>query len=384
MTKKRTIALDRIRTDGWFERLGESIGSFQTLCDVLGERFFAFSLIAQARVSSLMIDRFNADNSLVEFCFSGMGDPDDEEPERVNVVEFRRRVVERLIEEDAPSGPAPTGADDLDGIQRHIGPQLLLLAPLYDIEVRELVVDGADSSLLVDHDGEESLIELPEFRRLLLERVCDDLERGVQRGPGTAIDLNTVAEAESAADAGRWERVVQLLGSWPMPLAIYWRTPEGQNLPESARQRIAEGLGLLGTAYGKLGDTAQGEEVMRLAVQYAQEGLAGARIFGQFGRMLLEGQRYGEAIGPLRRATMLAPDGSDARPALLLDLARCYRARSGRVAALASVEAAREAGAGAPAVADLDSWLTEELGEPLQRWRDLVGKGGAKRLGSRG
>ena len=49
MTKKRTIVLDRIRTDGWFERLGESIGSFETLCEVLGERFFAFSLIAQAR-----------------------------------------------------------------------------------------------------------------------------------------------------------------------------------------------------------------------------------------------------------------------------------------------------------------------------------------------
>ena len=46
MAKTRTISLERIRTDGWFERLGESIGSFHTLCDVLGERFFAFALIA--------------------------------------------------------------------------------------------------------------------------------------------------------------------------------------------------------------------------------------------------------------------------------------------------------------------------------------------------
>ncbi|MBM4376166.1 MAG: hypothetical protein FJ095_13875 [Deltaproteobacteria bacterium] len=374
MTKKRTIVLDRIRTDGWFERLGESIGSFQTLCDVLGDRFFAFSLIAQARVSSLMIDRFNTDNSLVEFSFAGMGDPDDEEPERMSVIEFRRRVVDRLLI-DEPAGPSASDVvDDPESLQRHIGPRILLLAPLYGIGVRELLVEGTSSSIRIDHEGDDAVLDLAEFRGLILERVQDDLERGTQRNSGTAIDLNSVAEAEAAAAEERWERVAQLLGSWPMPLAVYWRTPEGQNLPEAARQRIAEGLGLLGTACAKLGDSSQGEEVMRLAVQYANEGTSGSRIFARLGRMLFEANRHGEAIASLRRAGMLAPQESDDLPGIFLDIARCFMARGARIAALGALRAAQRAGLAAADSSEVERWLVAELGAPLERWRGLVEK----------
>src|SRR5512145_3117509 len=100
MDRERRISLDRIRTDGWFERVGESVSSFRTLCDVLGERFFAFALIVGARVSSLMIDRFNPDQSLVEFT---LGEPDlqntqflSDVEELVTVVEFRQRLVNAL------------------------------------------------------------------------------------------------------------------------------------------------------------------------------------------------------------------------------------------------------------------------------------------------
>lgn len=374
MTKLHTIALDRIRTDGWFERLGESIGSFQTLCEVLGERFFAFSLIAQARVSSLMIDRFNPDNSLVEFCFSGAGDPDDEDTERVNVVEFRRRVVERLLHEEVAGPTSPELlANDTEALQRHIGARLLLLAPIYGFGVREMLIEGSTSSLRVDLDGDESVIALTEFRRLLQNRVRDELDRrGDRASSGSAIDLNDVAEAEKAAAENRWEKVVQLLGSWPMPLAVYWRTPEGQMLPDPARQRIAEGLGLLGTACSKLGDAAQGEEVMRLAVQYAQEGISGSRIFARLGRMLMEGSRPGEAIASLRRASMLVPADSPEQPSILLDLARCFQARGAKVSTLASLVAAKRAGASTADAMELQQWLEAELGAPFAKWRALT------------
>ena len=39
--KKQEFSLDAVRTDGWFERIGEGIGSFQALCEIVGERFFA-------------------------------------------------------------------------------------------------------------------------------------------------------------------------------------------------------------------------------------------------------------------------------------------------------------------------------------------------------
>jgi len=61
------VSLDSIRTDGWFERIGEGIGSFQALCDIVGPRFFAFAMITGARITSLTVDRRNADNTLVDF-----------------------------------------------------------------------------------------------------------------------------------------------------------------------------------------------------------------------------------------------------------------------------------------------------------------------------
>ena len=54
---KKQFPLDALRTDGWFERIGEGIGSFQALCEIVGERFFAFSIIVGARITALTIDR---------------------------------------------------------------------------------------------------------------------------------------------------------------------------------------------------------------------------------------------------------------------------------------------------------------------------------------
>ncbi|MGC4069812.1 MAG: hypothetical protein QM784_35170 [Polyangiaceae bacterium] len=55
MSSNRVFPLESIRTDGWFERIGEGIGSFQTLCEVIGPKFFAFAMIAGARIVALTI-----------------------------------------------------------------------------------------------------------------------------------------------------------------------------------------------------------------------------------------------------------------------------------------------------------------------------------------
>lgn len=369
---ERTIALDRIRTDGWFERLGESIGSFHTLCDVLGERFFAFALIAGARVSSLMIDRFNPDQSLVEFSLGGMDDEQEmaeDATQRLTVTEFRERLVSILLTEE-PAGPAAHElGEDLEALQRHIGPRALLLAPLYGYGLRELQANERGATLVVERRGQAERYAIPAFRERLREHIQDELKRGVQRQTtGTAIDLNHVDVAERAAAATDWAKVVSLLGSWPMPLAIYWRTPEGQMLPEQARQRIAEGLGLLGTACGKLGDHAQGEEVLRLAVQYAQDGSAAPAIFARLGEMFLAGERYGEAIGPLRRAKALGGSAKD----LLPGLAKAFCERQRFVAALACMRDAERLGASRESLQELRAQLEAQLGDKLDRWQKLV------------
>src|SRR5512145_1410084 len=144
MDRERRISLDRIRTDGWFERVGESIASFRTLCDVLGEHFFAFALIVGARVSSLMIDRFNPDQSQVEFTLGGIdGEPNaflPEVEERVTVVEFRRRLVAALVSEEQRGLMPEDLGEDMESLQRFIGPRTLLLAPLYGYGLKQLVI----------------------------------------------------------------------------------------------------------------------------------------------------------------------------------------------------------------------------------------------------
>jgi hypothetical protein len=343
---------------------------------VLGERFFAFALIVGARVSSLMIDRFNPDQSLVEFSFSAAEPartpPAAAEPEeRVSVLEFRRRLVTTLTADEPRTVTPDEVTDDIDVLQRFIGPKVLLLAPLYGYTLKQLVVTRKGASVRAEHEGKEKAFELEELRQRLKKHVRDDLAKGVERKGGTAIDLNRVAEAEKAADGGDWRKVMELLGTWPMPLAIYWRTPEGQMLPDQARQRIAEGLGLLGTACGKLGDDAQGEEVLRLAVQYAQEGSAAKAIFLRMARAYLDARRFGEAIAPLRRARSLGAPPKEVLP----ELARALFERSRLVGAFGCVREARASRIAAPGLDRVQADLAKRLGAALERWRKLVDNG---------
>ena len=79
MSPGHVFSLDAVRTDGWFERIGEGIGSFQALCEIVGERFFAFSMIIGARITALTVDRRNPDNTLVDFVVGVSGPTADAE-----------------------------------------------------------------------------------------------------------------------------------------------------------------------------------------------------------------------------------------------------------------------------------------------------------------
>ena len=145
MQSPLVVSLDAIRTDGWFERVGEGIGSFQALCDIIGARFFAFSMITGARITSLTVDRRVPDNTLVEFALGGDDLGNGAEAQRLTLAEFRRRLVNALVMEE-PSGPAPTRATDLEAVQLHIGVRYLLLAPLYGYAFKELRIAAACSA----------------------------------------------------------------------------------------------------------------------------------------------------------------------------------------------------------------------------------------------
>jgi hypothetical protein len=368
MPAGQIFPLDAIRTDGWFERIGEGIGSFQALCEIIGERFFAFSMITGARITAVTVDRRNPDNTLVDFTV-GAGTAEDPmgESQRLTLADFRRRLVGALLT-DEPVPPVPTRETDLEGLQLFIGVRYLLLAPLYGYNLRQLAVTDHGCDLQLVHDGLEEKYELDAFRMRIRAHVRDELER-VAAGNRGAIDLARVSDAEAASNAGDDGKVVQLLGAWPAPLAIFLRTPEGQMLGAEPRALIAKGLGLLGTACVRLGDVAQGEEIFRLGIQYGQDGSAAAEIFRRLGEAMMDDGRPGEAIAPLRRALAL---GGEAK-VLWPQLCRAFLRRERYVAAFASMRQAISAGATREDLAEETAKIEGALGHVLAAWRAKVG-----------
>jgi hypothetical protein len=369
-SRPREFELDAVRTDGWFERIGEGIGSFQALCEIIGERFFAFSIIVGARITALTVDRRNPDLSLVDFVVGARESEEGLEPQRLTLADFRRRLVGALLVEDDRELPAPVRETEIEVIQLYIGVRYLLLAPLYGYSLRKLVTGGEgqeDAELVVVHDGVEEAHELDAFRFRVRALVREELER-LTSGSRSAIDLSKVTEAEAAAQNDDWPQVIQLLGTWPAPLAIFLRTPEGQLLTPDARSLISKGLALLGSACVNVGEIDQAEEVFRIGIQYAQEGMAAADLFRRLGQALLDSDRPGEAIGPLRRALAFGGPPAGVMP----PLARAFLRRNKWVAAYACLREALEAGVAEREIAEELRASEAALGLPLTAWKARI------------
>lgn len=368
MSDIRVFPLESIRTDGWFERIGDSIGSFQALCDIVGAHFFAFAMITGARITALTVDRRNPDNTMVDFAVGGDdADSLQAEPQRLTLAEFRKRLVGALIVDDEV-GPTPVRPTDTEALQRHVGVRYLLLAPIYGYSLLELTAGPTGSHIRVLHDGVEELHPLIAFRGRLRAHVREELSRS-QRS-ASAIDLTRVAEAEKAARAGEHVRVLELLGAWPAPLAIFLRTPEGQQLSAETRATIARGLGLLGSGCIALDEVNKGEEILRLAIQYAGDGPEASDIYRRLGLSIVQDGRPGEAIGPLRRAANLGSPADAIWPVL----AEAFAARGRNLAALAAALEGEAGGVAPERFSEARNRAESALGEPLKAWNELVSK----------
>lgn len=368
MSAARQFSLEAIRTDGWFERIGETIGSFQALCDIIGPRFFAFAMITGARITALTVDRRVPDNTVVDFTVGDDDDSTEAEPQSVTLAEFRRRLVAALVQEEHVT-PAPARDTDVEGLQKHIGVRYLLLSPLFGYGLRSLRVDDDGSRIEVLHDGVEESYQLSAFRARLRTHVRQEFER-LSRGQGQgAIDLGRVADAERAATARDFGKVIELIGAWPAPLAIFLRTPEGQMLGPEARATVARGLSLLGTACAELEDFDKAEEILRLAVQYAGDADGAGDVYRRLGSALLAHGRAGESIGALRRAVALGAEPITVWPAL----GYAFLERGRNLAALAATFAGVEAGVPIEALLQVREIAIGRLGPAFAAWADATG-----------
>lgn len=359
---RRTIPLDAARADGWFEKLAESGSSFDQLCDILGDRFVAFTVIAGVQVTSVMVDQARPSNSLVDFTVG-----DSERQHRLPLDEFRRRVAAAVLADEAhaPSLSEDPGAEEL---QEYIGVVPVLLAPLFGMALVSLHVGGdAPPSLVLEAGAVRDEMPLTRFRALIRERIEAELQRVQSRAP-FSVDLQIVERAEQANEAGDWEETIDLLGGWPGPLSMLMRTAEGQQLTAEVRATLARGLGLLGTAYVETGHSEWAEEIMRLGIQWSQDGPVAGDLFRRLGEAYVAQDRQGEAIAFFRRALALGAPRGDVLPVL----ARCYAGRGRYVAAAACVDEARAVGVPEGDLRELRDGIRDHLGEAWDRFREHV------------
>jgi tetratricopeptide (TPR) repeat protein len=350
--------LGEVRADGWFEQLGEEVADFDQLCQVLGRRFLAFSFITGVRISSIAYDSQSPHNSLVDFKLGG-----SEETQRLSLSDLRERLGTALLSHDDEEVELPDNPN-VDDIRRFIGRRYLLLAPMFGLGLETIEVGGDQEPLLRMQlgDGSEAL-SLRGLRDVIHNAIRSEIARARPSQP-FSIDFKKLPVAEAANTRGDYDETIALLGAWPGPLSMFLRTPQGQALGSAERSKLVRALCALGEAYLRKRQVEWAEDVLRLGIQFGQELSAAAPLFGLLGRVRVENERYGEAIGLLRRGLSLGADKRDLLPLL----ARCFIERRRYVAAMACVADAASAGADEASVGELRARVREALGDAFERY----------------
>jgi tetratricopeptide (TPR) repeat protein len=361
-SERRGIPLEHARTDGWLDKLANGSPNFEQLREIFGERALAFAVIAGVQITAVTYDRRAPDASVVEFAVG-----DQAQTHQMPLGELRRRLATAMLEQEQTRASLPEQPTARD-IQEFIGFRYVLLAPLFGLRLEELRLGDEESSTVVVEDG-EATHELPleEFREWVRDGIRGELEAHAGAG-GVPMDLEVLPEVERASEEGQWEQVIDKLQSWPTAAAMLMRTPQGQGLSPEVKRQLAHALGVLGTAYARMGQPDWGEEVMRLGIQWGQDQPVAGELFRRLGESYVARQRHGEAVGLLRRGLTLG----STRAAVLPLLARCYAARGRYVAAMACAEEAATAGAPEEQLAAVRSEARSVLGEAWDRFREHV------------
>lgn len=360
------VDLTPIGADHWFDQVRQSSEAFDTLCEIMGERFVGYALIAGVQITGLTIDQLTPSNTIVEYKIG-----DDGQARAIPLPQFRIQLVSLILTETPDPGPIVLPLD-LAQAQRLVGVRYILLAPIHGLSLRAVVLEAAGRNPRAfvvkapkDAEGPEVEIEVGELRDKLNAEIQAELHAA--RDQPFRLDLDRVDDVEEAADDGDWEKVVNMIGGWPGPLSLFLRTREGQNLDTANRARIGRALRLLASAYRALGRSAWAEELYRLGLQFIAEGSEGANLFRDLGHAMMEEHRFGEAIGPLRRALKLGSSIAEIGPELGIAFLRQRRC----VAAVTTLEEARAAGVEDKKVLPAIRLSLAILGEAAESWRAI-------------
>lgn len=353
----RRHPLDGVRADGWFDRVLGGVPALGRLCAGIGEALVALSLVAGYRIISASVDRTTNAVSELQWVrdvpggteVQGSGTPD----------ELRDEVIIVLTEDEETT--ALRGRVDDDALRALVGMRTILLAPLFGIDMRAVLIGDSGTLLALGADDGEVEVPLPEVRRFLRARVVEVLRAARPRT--VAVDLAQLDAVREAGAEGRDDDVLSVMAPQFGALVAFLRTPDGAAMGPEGRAVVARALVALGRSLMRIERMDECGDALRLAAQYAQDGPAAPEVYLCLGESLLAAGRAAEAIGPLRRATSLDPS---LRPTVLPLLARCYLDTGRAVAAAGLIESLRASGHD---VAALEARASAALGEAWAPWR---------------
>jgi tetratricopeptide (TPR) repeat protein len=353
----RRHPLDGVRADGWFDRVLAGVPALGRLCAGIGEALVALSLVAGYRIISASVDRNT--NAVSELQWVRDVPGGTEAPGSGTPDELRDAVIATLAEEEETL--ALRGRVDDDALRAVVGMRTILLAPLFGIDMRAVLVGEEATLLALGADDGEVEVPLAEVRKFLRARVVEVLRAARPRT--VAVDLAQLDAVREAGAEGRDDDVLSVMAPQFAALVAFLRTPDGAAMGPEGRAVVARALVALGRALMRLERADECGDALRLAAQYAQDGPAASEVYLSLGETLLASGRAAEAIGPLRRALALDPS---LRAKVFPSLARCYLDTGRAVAAAGLIEELRAAGHD---VTTLEAKASAALGEAWVRWR---------------
>ncbi len=322
--------LGEVRTDGWFQRIGQDISNFDQVCEVMGRRFLAYTIILGIRIRRITTDpRFPA-NTTVEFAVG------DDQPQTLTMGELRIRIVQSLAHYKNPH-PAPSLPLTPAGAAEFIGDYILLLASLFDLSLEQLVMSNLSKDeprgvIGYISEGGFNFMDLRDFEEFIKQKIRRDLAGGTEEP--FQLDLTAVDRARRAYADKDFDDVIATLEMWPGLLSILLRSPVARQLDDMQRAIIGEGLELLGAAFQERDRENWALELFRLGLQFVREGQTAGRLFFRLATLLEKEERFGEMIGLLRRALALGAPRDDVLPIL----GRCFLRQNHLVAAAGLLE----------------------------------------------
>lgn len=307
------VSLTTLRQDHWFEQLQQSgdATNMALVTRIVGKRYLAYSILLGIQIEQLHINERNPDLTMVNFT------TDTEMVQKLPLSQFCMQVTSVLLSIGIHSEHKAVNPMTEAQALAICGEMPLLVAPLFDIFPTHVSAIQLDDRFLgmvcLDTPKGHAYLKIDEFHKLVLQLLQLDMYRF--GGENLFEDLDTRAAAK-AYRKRNFEEVATLLETWPAVLSTMLKSPAQKNLTAEQLEKIAEGCQLLSGAYLHTGQTAWAEEVIRLGIRYVSDTPHAWSLYLEMGLLLNVERRYGEAIGFLRRATVLSPESAEAWAAL--------------------------------------------------------------------